>query len=156
MSDDLEGTPHAETPARPDVHLDVDDESGEGIIGATREAGSDDYDWSAELRQLGFDPDTVEIVGPVESRVWDQASQDGGVQTMRYLRARVRVRDDASDDDTAEILDLKMGKVAQPLRVAITGSTASPAIDETLALVGRDRTIARIERAQAKISAEAA
>ena len=57
---------------------------------------------------------------------------------------------------TAEILDLKMGKVAQPLRVAITGSTASPAIDETLALVGRDRTIARIERAQAKISAEAA
>ena len=57
---------------------------------------------------------------------------------------------------TAEILDLKMGKVAQPLRVAITGSTASPAIDETLVLVGRDRTIGRIERAQAKISAEAA
>jgi glutamyl-tRNA synthetase len=57
---------------------------------------------------------------------------------------------------TAEMLDLKMGKVAQPLRVAITGTTASPAIDETLALVGRDRTIARIERAQARISAERA
>jgi len=57
---------------------------------------------------------------------------------------------------TAEVLDLKLGKVALPLRVALTGGTASPSIDETLALVGRDRTIARIERAQAKISADAA
>jgi glutamyl-tRNA synthetase len=57
---------------------------------------------------------------------------------------------------TAEVLDLKLGKVALPLRVALTGGTASPAIDETLELVGRDRTIARIARAQAKISAEAA
>ncbi|MFO8152277.1 glutamate--tRNA ligase [Thioalkalivibrio sp.] len=57
---------------------------------------------------------------------------------------------------TAEVLDLKLGKVALPLRVALTGGTASPAIDETLELVGRERTIARIERAQARISAEAA
>lgn len=57
---------------------------------------------------------------------------------------------------TAEVLDLKLGKVGLPLRVALTGGTASPAIDETLELVGRERTLARIERAQARISAEAA
>ena len=57
---------------------------------------------------------------------------------------------------TGEMLDLKLGKVAQPLRVALTGSTMSPSIDATLLLVGRERTLARIERAQAKISAQSA
>jgi glutamyl-tRNA synthetase len=49
-----------------------------------------------------------------------------------------------------EIVDssgLKFGKVAQPLRVAVSGSTASPSIDVTLELLGRDRTLARLDRA---------
>ncbi|HMM77784.1 MAG TPA: glutamate--tRNA ligase [Gammaproteobacteria bacterium] len=52
---------------------------------------------------------------------------------------------------TAQQLGLKMGQVAQPLRVALTGSTASPSIDVTLMLVGRDRTHARLDRAIAMI-----
>ena len=44
-------------------------------------------------------------------------------------------------------LGLKLGKVAQPLRVALTGSAASPGIGTTLVLVGRERTLARIDRA---------
>jgi glutamyl-tRNA synthetase len=40
----------------------------------------------------------------------------------------------------------KLGDVAQPLRVAITGHTISPAIGETLVLLGRDRTLARVRR----------
>src|SRR5690606_22439759 len=47
----------------------------------------------------------------------------------------------------AERLGLKLGKVAQPLRVAVTGQAASPGIGATLVLVGRARTLARIERA---------
>ena len=47
----------------------------------------------------------------------------------------------------AEVLGLNMGKVAQPLRVAICGSGVSPAIDVTLTLVGREKTLARIDRA---------
>lgn len=43
--------------------------------------------------------------------------------------------------------DLKLGKVAQPLRVAITGSSASPSIDITLELVGREQTLKRLDRA---------
>ncbi len=40
----------------------------------------------------------------------------------------------------------KLGAVAQPLRVAVTGGTISPAIFETLALLGRDSTLNRIRR----------
>jgi glutamyl-tRNA synthetase len=47
----------------------------------------------------------------------------------------------------AESLNLKLGKVAQPLRVAISGRAASPGIDVTLYLVGRDACLRRIDRA---------
>ena len=49
--------------------------------------------------------------------------------------------------DVAESLDLKMGKVAQPLRVAVVGRAASPGIDVTLELVGREACLRRIDRA---------
>ncbi len=39
-----------------------------------------------------------------------------------------------------------MGDVAQPLRVAVSGSTVSPPIQDTLAILGRNATLARIER----------
>jgi nondiscriminating glutamyl-tRNA synthetase len=48
----------------------------------------------------------------------------------------------------ADEMGLGVGKVIQPLRVAVTGKTASPGMFETLALLGRDRTLARIERAR--------
>jgi glutamyl-tRNA synthetase len=47
----------------------------------------------------------------------------------------------------AETLGLNLGKVAQPLRVAVCGSAVSPAIDVTLALLGQEKTLARIEKA---------
>ncbi len=44
----------------------------------------------------------------------------------------------------AEKHELKLGKVAQPLRAAMTGTTTSPGIDVTLAALGRDEVLARI------------
>jgi glutamyl-tRNA synthetase len=41
---------------------------------------------------------------------------------------------------------LGLGKVAQPLRVAVSGGTVSPPIDVTLALLGQARTLARLDR----------
>ena len=49
--------------------------------------------------------------------------------------------------DTAEALELKLGKVAQPLRVAVSGAGVSPAIDVTLSLLGREKTLSRMARA---------
>ena len=47
----------------------------------------------------------------------------------------------------AETLGLKLGKIAQPLRVAVAGRAVSPPIDQTLALVGREKTLARLDAA---------
>lgn len=48
---------------------------------------------------------------------------------------------------TAGGLDLGLGKVAQPLRIAVTGTSVSPSIDLTLSLLGREKTLQRIRRA---------
>ncbi|MGR8941056.1 MAG: glutamate--tRNA ligase [Gammaproteobacteria bacterium] len=49
--------------------------------------------------------------------------------------------------DLAEAKALNMGKVAQPLRVAVSGTAVSPAIDVTLTLLGKDKTLTRIQKA---------
>jgi glutamyl-tRNA synthetase len=49
--------------------------------------------------------------------------------------------------DVAEASGLKLGKIAQPVRVAVSGNTVSPPIDITLELLGRERTLARIDAA---------
>ena len=54
----------------------------------------------------------------------------------------------------AESMELKLGKVAQPLRVAVSGGAVSPPIDLTLTLLGRERTLARITRAIGQIPSE--
>jgi glutamyl-tRNA synthetase len=48
---------------------------------------------------------------------------------------------------------LKLGQLAQPLRVALTGRTASPGIYEVIELLGRERTLSRIQAARARIAA---
>ncbi len=45
-----------------------------------------------------------------------------------------------------EASGIGMGKVAQPLRVALTGSAASPPLGETLAVLGREAVLSRIDR----------
>jgi len=47
----------------------------------------------------------------------------------------------------SESAGVGMGKVAQPIRVAVTGSTVSPPIGETLELLGKDEALARIDAA---------
>jgi glutamyl-tRNA synthetase len=53
---------------------------------------------------------------------------------------------DAAIKSFAEQQNAKLADVAQPLRVALTGRTISPAIGETLALLSRERTLARVRR----------
>ena len=50
-------------------------------------------------------------------------------------------------EQTAAELEVGMGKVGMPLRVAVTGSGQSPSMDVTLVGIGRDRVLARIQRA---------
>jgi len=64
---------------------------------------------------------------------WDEAAME---PTMRAL---------------AEAKGVGAGKLLQPLRVALVGSAASPGIFEVMALLGRERTLARIARAEAHL-----
>jgi len=51
----------------------------------------------------------------------------------------------------AESRGVALGQVAQPIRVAVAGMAISPPIDQTLALLGRERTLARLGAAAAHI-----
>ena len=53
-----------------------------------------------------------------------------------FLEAQVRAY--------AEQTDQKLGKVAQPLRAALTGSTVSPPVFDVMAVLGREEVLARI------------
>ncbi len=46
---------------------------------------------------------------------------------------------------------LKLGAIAQPVRAAVTGSLETPGLFEILALLGRDRVLARLERVLAQL-----
>ena len=47
--------------------------------------------------------------------------------------------------------NLKLGELAQPVRVAITGGTVSPGIYEVIDVLGRERTVERLNRATARL-----
>jgi glutamyl-tRNA synthetase len=79
---------------------------------------------------------------------------DGGVECLKAAReALARAEPFTVENiETAlrEVVDsrgTKPAKVFQPVRVAIAGTTVSPGIFESVALLGRDETLARIDRA---------
>ena len=47
--------------------------------------------------------------------------------------------------------EINMAKIAQPLRVAVTGSSMSPSIDDTLFLLGQQKTLSRLRKALEQI-----
>ena len=76
-----------------------------------------------------------------------------GAGTSLLGRIHVRLADEigwtsegleASLKALAEELGLGLGKLAQPLRAALTGQTTSPGIFDVLVLLGRDESLARI------------
>lgn len=79
---------------------------------------------------------------------------DEGLQRLAIGRDCLGAEDDWSEqalhDATkiaAEAAGLKLGKLAQPLRAALTGSNVSPGIFEVLEVLGRDESLGRIEDA---------
>jgi len=53
----------------------------------------------------------------------------------------------AALEQVVEELDLKFGKIAQPMRVALTGGTVSPGIGEVIEILGKEKVISRIQDA---------
>lgn len=96
---------------------------------------------------VAFDPAAVEKIL--------RKGQPSGLDILRELEPAVAAIPDhafapeAVDDaikTLAESRSLGLGKVAQPLRVALTGSTVSPGLGDVAAILGRERTLRRIAR----------
>ena len=68
-----------------------------------------------------------------------------------FLKREARRDIEAAVARHAKKLGVKPREVYQPLRVALTGTTVSPGMFESVALLGREQTLARIDRATARI-----
>ena len=82
---------------------------------------------------------------------------EGGVEMLRQARDALAEAEPFSVSEVERALrrvveetGLKPGKVFQPVRVAIAGTTVSPGIFESVAVLGREQTLARIDRALAR------
>ncbi len=96
----------------------------------------DEYDAKAAKR--AFKPESVEALKAVRS-----ALEELDEWQREPLHAAVAA--------VVEQLDVGFGKVAMPLRIAVTGGAPSPDLDLTLSLVGREATLRRIDQAIAWI-----
>jgi glutamyl-tRNA synthetase len=79
---------------------------------------------------------------------------DGGVESLKAARAALARAEPFTVENVESALrevvernGVKSGKVFQPVRVAIAGTTVSPGIFESVVLLGKDETLARIDRA---------
>jgi glutamyl-tRNA synthetase len=89
----------------------------------------DEYDEKAAKKQ--FKEHTPEILQALHDELSGLDSWEGDAIHQAIV-------------DVCEKLDLKLGKVGPPLRVAVTGTAMSPSLDVTLKLIGRERSLQRI------------
>ena len=84
-------------------------------------------------------------------------------EPLDLLRKGLKELDDFSEENLENVFKsvmtqtgLKLGKIAQPVRVALTGRTASPGIFEIIAIIGKQKVLQRLKQAIAFIDREAA
>ena len=147
-----------------------------------REMDLDGYT-EAVARYLGREPDerlraacaiaqekaqTLAEVWPLigflfDEKAWRKVMKDGALplltEALEALRGTGSFEPEELETALGRILaehDVKPGKLYQPIRVAITGTSVSPGIFESLAVLGKERSLERIERAVVRLSTEAA
>ena len=122
-----------------------DDELLEGIIVAQRERSKTLKEMAAASRFFFGDTVTLD----------PKAAEKHLTGDARGLLGEIGARFAALNDWNAPAIHgvleafaaekgLGLGKIAQPIRVAVSGGTISPPIDATLQLLGRERTLARV------------
>jgi glutamyl-tRNA synthetase len=91
-----------------------------------------------------------------DEKAWRKTMKEGSEERLAAARDALAAVEpwteetvQAALDAVVERLGAKPGQVFQPIRVAITGTTVSPGIYESVTLLGRDKTLERIDRALA-------
>jgi glutamyl-tRNA synthetase len=124
----------------------------EGLIVAQRERSKTLKEMAQNSRF--FFTDDIELDAKAVAKNLTAESADGLRETLKRLTAlgewsAPNIHDALNGLATERGVGL--GKIVQPVRVAISGGTVSPPIDATLALLGKERTLRRIESAIARI-----
>jgi glutamyl-tRNA synthetase len=92
-----------------------------------------------DQRPLAIDDQAAALLTP-DARSLLAAAHEKLVALANWEAASL----EAAIREVAEASGAKLGKLAQPLRAALTGRTTSPGIFDVLALLGRDESLARI------------
>ncbi len=128
----------------------------EGVIVAQRERAKTMKEMAQNSRF--FFVDGVEIDPKAAAK---HLTADAG-PVLTQVRIRLAATADwtalaihAALDGLANELQTGLGKVAQPIRVAVSGTAVSPPIDQTLSLLGRERTLARLDAALTRMGTTA-
>ncbi len=143
-----------------------------GLIDATPEAGSEIHKLIVEAvglvkDKMKFLTEAPDLIGYflVEPPDYDTEllipRKTEPADALRALKAaRDAIAEAGTDDEealeqrlrtVADELGLKAGQMFMPIRVAVTGRTASPGLFETLRVVNSERSMARLERAIEKL-----
>jgi glutamyl-tRNA synthetase len=92
-----------------------------------------------------------------DTKAWDKVMRDGAPDRLRAAREALEGAEPFDVDSVeqalrgvVERLEVKPKDVFQPVRVAIAGTTVSPGIFESVAALGRDETLSRIDSALEK------
>jgi glutamyl-tRNA synthetase len=101
----------------------------------------------------------VERPPEIDPRAWEQVMRDGALDRLAEARAALAATDpfderevEAALRGVVDRLGVKPKEVFQPIRVAIAGTTVSPGIFESVAALGREEALARIDAALAQRS----
>jgi glutamyl-tRNA synthetase len=97
-----------------------------------------------------------------DEKAWKKVMKDGALPLLSEALEALRGVDSFDPAELEAALgrilaehDVKPGKLYQPIRVAITGTSVSPGIFESLAVLGKDRSVDRIQNAVQRLSTEA-
>ena len=97
-----------------------------------------------------------------DEKAWAKVMKEGAPERLAAAREALAAIDpfavegiEAALRELCERLEEKPNKVFQPIRVAITGGTISPGIFESLAALGKDESLARIDAALGRLSVDA-
>jgi glutamyl-tRNA synthetase len=96
-----------------------------------------------------------------DEKAWRKVMKDGALplltEALEALRGTDSFEPEALESALGPILaehDVKPGRLYQPIRVAITGTSVSPGIFESLTVLGKNRSVERIQRAVDRLSTE--
>jgi glutamyl-tRNA synthetase len=95
---------------------------------------------------------------PTDPAAWAKAMKEGAADLLADARAAFRAQPSWDADSLRSVLEqvaaargLKLGKAQAPVRVAVTGRAVGLPLFESLAGLGRDRTLARLDAALAQL-----